>query len=77
MPLRTLRTDESTGVPHRVREDDEYMGYHVPKDSTIVVNIRQVCASFQRTLELKISAEGFATIRLSIPILTHSILPAS
>jgi len=30
-------------VPHRLREDDEYMGYHIPKDSSVIVNIRGIC----------------------------------
>lgn len=27
------------GVPHRVTEDDEYEGYHVPKGSIIIPNV--------------------------------------
>lgn len=31
------------GVPHRVLEADEYMSYHIPKGTLIVVNIGGIC----------------------------------
>lgn len=27
------------GIPHSVTQDDTYMGYHIPKDSTVILNI--------------------------------------
>ncbi|KAJ8126917.1 hypothetical protein O1611_g6721 [Lasiodiplodia mahajangana] len=27
------------GLPHRVTRDDEYMGYRIPKDSTVILNV--------------------------------------
>lgn len=27
------------GVPHSVMKDDEYQGYHIPKDATIINNV--------------------------------------
>lgn len=41
--LVTTQSEQVAGVPHRAREEDEYMGYHIPKGSTILVNIRGIC----------------------------------
>ena len=27
------------GIPHRVLEDDEYRGYHIPKGSMVIANL--------------------------------------
>lgn len=29
----------SAGVPHSLLEDDEYRGWHIPKNTTVIVNI--------------------------------------
>ncbi|CZR65709.1 related to cytochrome P450 CYP2 subfamily [Phialocephala subalpina] len=31
------------GVPHAVTEDDEYMGYHIPKGATVIANHWAIC----------------------------------
>ena len=27
------------GVPHAVTQDDTYLGYHIPKDATVILNV--------------------------------------
>lgn len=39
------------GVPHSVIRDDEYMGYKIPKDAEIIMNVWYVLRPFQPTLE--------------------------
>jgi cytochrome P450 len=36
--LRWMPTD-TLGVPHAVTQDNSYMGYHIPKDATVVLNV--------------------------------------
>ncbi|KZT69372.1 cytochrome P450 [Daedalea quercina L-15889] len=31
------------GLPHYTTEDDEYEGYHIPKDTSVMVNIWSIC----------------------------------
>lgn len=33
------------GIPHSVTQDDSYMGYHIPKNSTVILNVWCVLAS--------------------------------
>ncbi|PHH61211.1 hypothetical protein CDD81_692 [Ophiocordyceps australis] len=36
------------GVPHAVTRDDEYMGYQIPKDATIILNVWAIHTDAQR-----------------------------
>jgi cytochrome P450 len=32
-------SNEHLGLPHRVMEEDAYMGYHIPQGATVIANI--------------------------------------
>jgi hypothetical protein len=41
------------GIPHSVTQDDTYMGYHIPKASTVIMNVW--CVFFWHVFKWRIS----------------------
>ena len=65
------------GIPHSVTQDDTYMGYHVPKGSTVIMNVWCVFASKLSVNILLLMTSNLLDTGLYIMILKDTQIPGS